>query len=270
MACISLLCEIDDKIIIFHKGRRWIKMDILKILHDSADDLIPEDLDFFETELATGEDYSVTYKVKCISRINQIRKWLCGESDSSDVNTCKEYEDVILDVGQGNQLTVKVKNSNGKKVGDKSQGIVVASSDIVPEGVETAMPKLTPIEQFKEDLKILRSGANYKSAFKQYAKQSSIIDSEFLDKNFCIFDIWEVNAIVSVKQLGEEFLEKYFGAIDKEKIARYQLFSESFFIKHFGQMDADIVLEHGKNAWRKKENRSKQLDVFLRLKGVKI
>ena len=25
-----------------------------------------------------------------------------------------------------------------------------------------------------------------------------------------------------------------------------------------------------KNAWRKKENRSKQLDVFLRLKGIKL
>jgi hypothetical protein len=35
-------------------------------------------------------------------------------------------------------------------------------------------------------------------------------------------------------------------------------------------MDATIVLQHGKNEWRKKENRSKQLDVFLRLKGVKI
>ena len=70
--------------------------------------------------------------------------------------------------------------------------------------------------------------------------------------------------------MGEPFLEKYFGALDHDKIARYQLFSEAFFMKHYSQMDATIVLQHGKNEWRKKENRSKQLDVFLRLKGVKI
>ena len=35
-------------------------------------------------------------------------------------------------------------------------------------------------------------------------------------------------------------------------------------------MDAEIVLTKGKNDWRKKENRSAQLDVFLRLKGIKI
>ena len=58
--------------------------------------------------------------------------------------------------------------------------------------------------------------------------------------------------------------------LDAEKIARYQLFSEKFFIKHFSQLDAEIVLTKGKNDWRKKENRSAQLDVFLRLKGIKI
>lgn len=35
-------------------------------------------------------------------------------------------------------------------------------------------------------------------------------------------------------------------------------------------MDAEIVLTKGKNDWRKKGNRSSQLDVFLRLKGVKL
>ena len=97
-----------------------------------------------------------------------------------------------------------------------------------------------------------------------------IIDADFLDKNFALFDNWEIDAIVSVKQLNEEFLEKYFGVINHDKIARYQLFSEGFFMKHFSQMDVSVVLERGKNEWRKKENRSKQLDVFLRLKGVKI
>ena len=73
---------------------------------------------------------------------------------------------------------------------------------------------------------------------------------------------------MSVKPVSEEFLEQYFGALDHDKIARYQKFSEAFFIKHYAQMNATIVLEHGKNEWRKKENRSKQLDVFLRIKGI--
>lgn len=70
--------------------------------------------------------------------------------------------------------------------------------------------------------------------------------------------------------MGESFLEKYFGALDPDKVARYQEFSEQFFMKHFSQLDAVAVLAHGKNEWRKKDKRSKQLDVFLRLKGIKI
>ena len=70
--------------------------------------------------------------------------------------------------------------------------------------------------------------------------------------------------------LSEGFLDKYFASLDTDKIARYQLFSEKFFIRHYAQMDAEIVLTKGKNEWHKKENRSSQLDVFLRLKGVKL
>ena len=92
------------------------------------------------------------------------------------------------------------------------------------------------------------------------------MDADFVDKNYGLFKSWEIGAIISVKQMGEPFLEKYFGALDLEKVARYQEFSEQFFMKHFSQLDATIVLTKGKNAWRKKENRSKQLDVFLRLK----
>ena len=37
-------------------------MDILKILEESGKDLYPEDLDFFETELATGGRYNAAYQ----------------------------------------------------------------------------------------------------------------------------------------------------------------------------------------------------------------
>lgn len=219
-------------------------MDILKILQESADDLIPEDLDFFETELATGGHYNAAYQAQCKSRIARIRKWM---SEDTEETSPPDEE---------------------KKAA--SNGIVISVEDIAPESAGAVMPKLSPARQVQSDIKSLRDRTDYKSTFKKYVEESAIIDSDFLDKNFAFFDSWEINAIVSVKQLGEAFLEKYFGAIDHNKIARYQMFSEGFFMKHFAQMDAVIVLKHGKNEWRKKENRSKQLDVFLRLKGVKI
>ena len=106
--------------------------------------------------------------------------------------------------------------------------------------------------------------------FKKFIASHELVDADFVDKNYGLFEAWEIGAIISVKQMGEAFLEKYFGALDLDKVARYQEFSEQFFMKHFSQLDATIVLTKGKNTWRKKENRSKQLDVFLRLKGVKI
>lgn len=215
-------------------------MDILKILQESTKDLIPEDLDFFETELATGGIYDAQYQLQCRSKIEQIRRWLNGDLVSPE------------------EEPISQKKSTSKN-------IIIGIGNIVPEGATSAVSALSLAE-----LKSLRGRSDYKSTFKRYIKDSAIIDADFVDKNFATFEIWEIDAIISVKQMGEAFLEKYFGAINSDKIARYQLFSESFFMKHFAQMDASIVLEHGKNEWRKKENRSKQLDVFLRLKGVKI
>lgn len=238
-------------------------MEILKILQESADSLILEDLDFFETELATGEGYDELYIKRCRVKIDLIRRWMAGEIDSPI-----EEEIAVIEQTDGIEKAPAEKYMISHK-GKKNKGIVVALDKVVPEGAGPIIPGLSPIQQIKADLQVLRGKSGYKSEFKKYAKASTIIDAEFLDKNYSLFNSWELDAIVSVKQLGEEFLEKYFGALDHDKIARYQLFSESFFMKHFAQMDADIVLERGKNEWRRKENRSKQLDVFLRLKGVK-
>lgn len=217
-------------------------MDILKILKESSANIYPEDLEFFETELAIGE-YSEEYIAQCKEEIQKLRNWMKNE----------------------NQDETKVPSSKKGK-----GGAISGISNIAPQGANPLQAELPHIEQVKLDLKYLRQQSSYKSAFKKYVADSSIIDSVFVDNNYSMFDPWEIGAIVSVKQMGETFLEKYFGAIDHEKIARYQQFSESFFMKHFAQLDTNIVLEKGKNEWRKKENRSKQLDVFLRLKGVKL
>ncbi|MBE6036080.1 MAG: hypothetical protein E7223_00435 [Clostridiales bacterium] len=101
-------------------------------------------------------------------------------------------------------------------------------------------------------------------------KECDFVDTAFLDAHFNLFDEWEINTILMIKQVDESFLEKYFCSLDPKKISRYQKFSESFFMHHFNQLDADLILKRGLNEWCAKENRSKQLDVFLRLKGVKL
>ena len=239
-------------------------MDILKILEESASDLIPEDLDFFETELATGGPYDEEYQEKCRSKIQVLRNWMNGGETDNDGYSSKDSdnEDVY-------HLDGDIETDNATTTKKITKGVIVGVREVLPDG-ENSLPNLTPVQQVQADVKSLRERSDYKSTFKNYVRDSEIIDENFLDRNFGIFTQWELDAIVSVKPLSEEFLEKYFGAIDHDKIARYQLFSEGFFMNHFSQLDATIVLEQGKNEWRKKENRSSQLDVFLRLKGVKI
>ena len=220
-------------------------MEILKILEESGKDLYLEDLDFFETELATGGPYDAAYQSQCRQKIKELRTWL-----SAGV-----YE-----------KTKPVKTTKNKKSAD----VVVGLKDLAPHDANPMVANLTPEQIIFNDITAMRKVSTYKSKFKTFIAEKDEIDADFVDKHYSFFQQWELDAIISVKQMGEEFLEKYFGALDHNKIARYQLFSEAFFMKHFSQMDYSIVLEYGKNNWRKKENRSKQLDVFLRLKGVKI
>ena len=216
-------------------------MDILKILTHSGNDLYPEDLDFFETELATGGHYDAAYQSKCRALIAQIRNWQTADARAAAPQAPQS-------------ITANVEK-------DLSQ--------IAPQQANPAMD-MPPDKRLLRDIAKLREDSSYKSKFKKRIQDADFVDAAFVEKHFSFFMEWELNAILSVKQLGEPFLEKYFGALDHDKIARYQLFSEAFFMKHFSQLDYTIVLQHGKNEWRKKENRSKQLDVFLRLKGVKI
>ena len=222
------------------------KMEILKILEESGKDLYLEDLDFFETELATGGDYDPAYQALCRSKIKELRAWLNGENDTETVQTIKKQGDTA------------------------PSGLVVGIGDLAPKEANPVAASLTPEQIIFSDIASMREVSSYKTNFKKYVAEKAEIDADFVDTHYSFFQPWELDAIISVKQMGEDFIEKYFGALDHDKIARYQQFSEAFFMKHFSQMDYTIVLEHGKNEWRKKENRSKQLDVFLRLKGVKI
>ncbi len=205
-------------------------MDILEILKNNKNELIREDIDLFKTELAVGS-YSDDYKKKC-------------------------YE--IIDMMESEK-----KASVNNKV---SKAVYVSTVDPMPNPVKT---DISFIDQFKNELSAIRLSKTYKTLFRAYIKSHSEINEQFVDSNFNMFNDHETEVIISEISMTEEFLEKYFSALDKEKIAMYQLFSESFYMKHFNDFDAETVIKKGKNPWRKKEERSKQLDIFLRLKGVK-
>lgn len=224
-------------------------MDILKLLLESRDELYPEDLDFFEQELIVG-DYDGAYQAECRNEIQALRAELCKPAAPPKRQ--------VPPPAQKEQRPAP------------SGGIVVRLRDIAPQEAEAAVLSMTPLQQVGNDLAVIRERTDYKKAFKSYLKDSTLIDGKFLDAHFSLFTPWELGAILSLMPLDEPFLEKYFGALDHEKIARYQLFSERFFMQHFAQLDPDVVLTHGKNKWRKKTRRSKQLDVFLRLKGIKL
>lgn len=226
-------------------------MDILKLLTDSADELYEEDLDFFETELATGEGYDENYRLQCYEMIETVRTRMNGGLPE-DGELPEDSEE------------------KPKKRRRFSNGPVVGLGKLAPEESNPAAASMTPAQIIEHDISALRVKSAHKTAFRNYLKTCPAINAGFLDENFSFFTPDEMDVIVSSVQLGEEFLEKYFDALNHEKIARYQLFSESFFMTHFTQLNALIVLEQGKNKWRHKGERSKQLDVFLRLKGVKI
>ena len=216
-------------------------MDILEILKKSGEELYPEDLDFFETELATGGNYDVNYQIECRELIKQIRNWKKPDKPAGAPQTQKSA----------------------------AKGVEVDISKLAPKEASPVI-SMSEAERLFHDITQMRDESYYKPKFKNCIQGAAFVDAAFVEKHFSFFNEWELNTILSIKQLGEPFLEKYFSVLDHDKIARYQHFSEAFFMKYFSQMDYTIVLQRGKNDWRKKENRSKQLDVFLRLKGVKI
>lgn len=180
-------------------------MDILKLLRESKGELYPDDLDFFEQELVIG-DYDDAYKTKCKNKIRTLRAELCKPAPAPPP---KE------------KAPAPVKKAQRPA---SSGGVIVSLWDIVPQEAESAVLTMTPSQKVQNDLDVLREQENYKKAFKSYIKDSALIDSEFLDAHFSLFKLWELGVILSEKQLDEAFLEKYFGALDHEKIARYQLF----------------------------------------------
>ena len=125
-------------------------------------------------------------------------------------------------------------------------------------------------EQIKYDIETMRNKTDYNSLFRDYFTNSSDLNEDMISRLFNFFNSWELDELLIYKSFSEEFLEKFFTDLNHTQIAKYQHFSENFFMKHFEDLNYNIVLKHGVNDWKKKENRSHRLDVFLRLKGVTI
>lgn len=213
-------------------------MDILQILNDTKGDICLEDLDFFVVELETGEGYSSDYKNRCYDRIQELRYWL-----SEKVPTVTHQSKPVVKKEETPHKIAEVKKEEGPVTEENVLGYIASS----------------------------RHSINRRTVFKDIIqKYSSIVNESFFEKHYSFMEPEELVYLVELVELSEAFLDKYFDSLDKDAIAKHQLFSESFFMKHYNAFDPKIVLKSGKNEWRTKANRSKQLDVFLRLKGVKI
>lgn len=213
-------------------------MEVLEILRSSGKELYPEDLAFFEAELDTG-DYAPDYIDQCRMMISEIRSW-------------------------------KKQAIKDKLPGAIPESMVMDAADLMPGAAHREKTEEEQLADLTRELARMRTATNYRTRFKQYLAEHPEMDEAFFDRHIALFQPEELEALLMTMPLSEAFLEKYFASLDAQKIARYQLFSEKFFIRHYAQMDAETVLTKGKNEWRKKENRSSQLDVFLRLKGVRL
>lgn len=212
------------------------KMDILSILQDKSNTLYRDDLDYFITELDTN-DYDIDYINKCKKIIDKLKKANVGEE------TIEVYDDAQSKI-------VKT------YVGVLSKGqLKEQNMDLIAD-------------QFKKDMELIRNNRDYKKLFKKYSKNKDVVCEKLIDENFNFFNEYEISVLLKSNQFSENFLEKYFNVLPHDLIAKTQKFSESFFMKHFINLDTRLVLQNGINDW--KDNRSEQLETFLRLKGVRI
>lgn len=217
-------------------------MDILNTLKEKGKELFIDELDFFVTELETG-NYSEVYVKECFEIIKSIKNWKKSQN---------------------------VSPKKGKKSSGNLNDVILNPSELIDGYKDPKKENLTIEEKIKLEIEDIRKKSEYNDMFKKYINNSSVLDEKMVEKLFKFFMPWELEELLVAKSFSEEFLEKYFTELDHAKIARYQYFSEEFFMKHYNDLSYSTVLQKGVNEWRKKANRSSKLTVFLKLKGVTI
>lgn len=184
------------------------------------------------------------------------------KSGSYDKKTVQACEELLCALEQERRLSrEKEKKPLGKKTSDSER--VNADS---PKSAEPLDYAKIVADYFKKN----RNRPDYKSHFRKYIAESNFFREDFIGQNISLFNQEELGIVVSVIQLSESFLEKFFKSFDPEKISRYQEFSEEFFIKHINELKIDVVLKEGRNPWRRKEVMSEKLALMLELKGYEL
>lgn len=226
-------------------------MDILGMLQNDMDELCEEDIEMIQEELDVG-DYSYEYKQQCRLHILKITHYFEQKKKEKAYQGPQELSSRLFKT-------------------EEDVTVVTTSSDTTGEIVEVA-PKRekTKAEEFREEIQKMRSMAEPEKRFVAYIEENEFITNDFIDQNMNELNEPERNALLRKRQFTEEFLEKYFDVLDHGTLALNQLYSEEFFMKHYAQLPVKVVLTRSKNPWRTKAKRSKKLDSFLRLKGVKI
>lgn len=233
-----------------------MQMDIRGILKEQADRLLDAEIDLLADELTLG-DYDAAYRDECRLLIDAERK---------KRKTAKAH---ASDIAEHGEEPPDAKGKSGSQLPSGVSGSVLVPTGSLSPFNNVEVPEKTPFETVSADVTVIRRAEKRKSLFREYLDKQQLLNEELLDAHFSFFDDWEMGAILDGMQLSEAFLDKYFDVLDHDRVARKQLFSEEFFMRHFGDMDAALVLQKGKNSWRAKDMRSKKLDMFLRLKGVR-
>lgn len=205
-------------------------MDIYLILKEHGEELIKEDLDFFELELSKGV-YNKEYIDKCMELIRDLKVWKTNKTQT------------VKDEIDGDHTK---KNINPTELTYEERQALI-----------------------KKKVENCRSSDNYDEKFIKLIYEYKI-DEKIVDDNFVFFKQIELYELLRHVKFSESFLDKHFKFLESNTVAEYQLYSEEFFMKHYSKMNYSIVLKKSNNPWKDKSKRSSKLNVFLKLKGVSI
>lgn len=215
-------------------------MDIRELLLKHKNELLDVDLDCLEEELDTGE-YDRPYIEGCRELIGGIRDERRQAIERASKRARREGRS---DKREGMPLELS------RSCGDASASGVMGDSNAIA------------------DIDAISKNSNARELLKAYIENHPELDEPFVEQHIGSLPADAIGVFLELRAFDEAFLDKYFDVLDQAKIARFQAFSEEFFIKHYGDLNETIVLKQGVNPWKKKADRSSKLNTFLRLKGV--
>lgn len=215
-------------------------MDIRELLLQHKNELLDVDLDCLQEELDTGE-YDKPYIEGCRELIGGIRDERRQAVERASKRAQREGQS---DERAGMPLEFS------RSCGDVSANGIAGDSNAIA------------------DIAAISSNSNARELLKAYIENHPDLGQLFVEQHIGSLPGDAIDIFLETRAFDEVFLDKYFDVLDHAKIARFQAFSEEFFIKHFVDLNETIVLKQGVNSWKKKADRSRKLNTFLRLKGV--